>query len=164
MGGILGCSPRMARKLIDRLVGCGKLFETPSGLTNMRAEVEITKRKKEARKSVENGSKGGRKRVENATRTKEINDLIQASLKHRAGVIFQKEEDSYLLGTSPAPATLQEGLPASQEARKEDPPNSPAAPPILVSDALASMFRLPRAPDDGFAHDLEIPAILRRSA
>lgn len=58
----------------------------------------------------------------------------------------------------------EEGLPASKEARKEAPPKSAGGPPIQVSAALAAKYTAPRRVDDGFAHDLEIPAVLRRTA
>ncbi len=84
IGGRLGCSSRMAKSLIDTLIGCGKLIESPSGLTNIRAEIELHLQELNRYKSVENGAKGGRNRAINAGETLHYNELAQARLKHRA--------------------------------------------------------------------------------
>jgi uncharacterized protein YdaU (DUF1376 family) len=118
IGGRLGCSARLARVLIGRLLDLGKLFEAPDGLTNNRAEMEISTARLNRLKLLESGAKGGRKRAENERRSRNINGIGQATLKHRArGQI--PEEESFLLLQSSTQAEKQEG--SAEKKQAEDP-------------------------------------------
>ncbi len=103
IGGILGCSTRKARSLITQLLDKGKLFQTPNGLSNMRAETEINLSVKHSRKLAENGSKGGRTRAENVIKSFGFNGFAQAPLKHRARAYMPEEDSAFFRGQSTTP-------------------------------------------------------------
>jgi uncharacterized protein YdaU (DUF1376 family) len=146
IGGKLGCSGRMARSLIQKLLDSGKLFETPDGLSNMRAETELAKARFEGRKSAENGAKGGRKRAENARRSNEIIQLDQAPLKHRARVhILQERKKEPEPSFSLAPLARFGNERRSERAVEVVPKQ---ASEILVSPQLAAKYTRPKAAPD----------------
>src|SRR5690606_9838726 len=60
IGGILGCSSRKAKSLIDRLVEAGKLHRIEGKLSNEKAEEVIVSRSNLSRERAEHGAKGGR--------------------------------------------------------------------------------------------------------
>jgi hypothetical protein len=64
-----------------QLLELGKLHTDNGHLTNARADLEIISAEFQARERAESGSKGGRKRAENAAASIESNDLAQAKLK-----------------------------------------------------------------------------------
>lgn len=108
IGGFLGCSPRMARSLIDDLLRLDKLYLDAEGfLRNRRADHELAGVTAEHDQAVQSGAKGGQKSAENraklspnsgeppasggdnsrnvGTAVNENNGLGQATLDHRAG-------------------------------------------------------------------------------
>lgn len=131
IGGRLGCSSRLARILIDRLLSLGKLFEAPDGLTNAKAETVLAKARLNRLKFAESGSKGGRTRAINAGQSLNLNNIAQGKLKAgssiRAG--YQIKKDTSLLVQSPLPREeKKEGSAEKQEA------SSPAT--IEISSVL----------------------------
>lgn len=83
LGGLMGCSTRLAERLIQRLVGVGKLRIEGSGILNDRAISEVENQAKRARKLRENGARGGRKTVENRAAANETSGLDNQGLKHK---------------------------------------------------------------------------------
>jgi len=66
MAGILGVSTRKWRTIRDALIGHGKIYEADGFLSNERCDADLAEAQEQARKQVESGAKGGRKRAENA--------------------------------------------------------------------------------------------------
>lgn len=60
IGGILGCSSRKAKSLIDCLVDAGKLQRNDGKIRNERADEVIVSRSNLSRERAEHGAKGGR--------------------------------------------------------------------------------------------------------
>lgn len=81
LSGVCGVSIRKWSAIRERLLSLGKLVVENGLLTNSRADLEILSSEFQARERAESGSKGGRKRVENADVTAKNNDLAQAELK-----------------------------------------------------------------------------------
>jgi uncharacterized protein YdaU (DUF1376 family) len=135
IGGRLGCSSRLARTLIDRLIGLGKLFQAPLGLTNIRAEKEITITKLNRLKFVESGSKGGRNRAKRMGETLHSNDLAQGGLKAgssiRAG--YQIKKDTPFLVQSSTPREEKKEAAGVEQAK---PPEPLAASSALLNSRL----------------------------
>lgn len=94
LGGVMGCSPRAATSLVNRLVEAGKLHLIDGKLTNDRASFEIENAASFARKQVENGAKGGRTRTENDAKVNNIKAKGQATLKPIHNSTEDKKEDS----------------------------------------------------------------------
>lgn len=82
IAGVCGVSARRWRGIRSRLIEAGKLTASDGFLTNARAQLEIVSAEISSRKLAESGSKGGRKRAENAFDYNVISDLAEASLKH----------------------------------------------------------------------------------
>jgi uncharacterized protein YdaU (DUF1376 family) len=82
LSGICGVSLRKWASIRQRLISVGKLVAEDGHLMNARAVFEIASAKLSSENLAERGSKGGRKRAENACRTKENNNLGEAGLKH----------------------------------------------------------------------------------
>lgn len=129
VGGRLGCSSRMARSLIDRLLSLGKLFEAPDGLTNAKAEAVLTKAKLNRLKFVESGSKGGRNRAINAGQSLSINDLAQGRPKAgssiRAG--YQIKKDTPFLVQSSTPREEKKEAAGVEQAKPSEPLSASSA-------------------------------------
>lgn len=101
LGGILGCSTRMAGALVLRLIEAGKLVEIDGELSNPRADFELENGAKNARNLAEWGARGGRKRAEIARAAKENNDIGQAGLKPRLQADKIREDKIESLALSP---------------------------------------------------------------
>lgn len=82
LAGVLGCSLRKARALVEALIEAEKIAEIDGEWTNKRASIECENQLKTRRKLAESGAKGGRKVVENRSEANENKDLAQATLKH----------------------------------------------------------------------------------
>ncbi|MFQ5535618.1 MAG: YdaU family protein [Sphingomonadales bacterium] len=93
LAGVCGVSVRKWNSLRTSLIEHGKIYVKNGLISNFRADKEIEKAAKTARKLAENGAKGGRKRAENASRVNKNKDLNQAPLKHRA---HKPEARSYI--------------------------------------------------------------------
>jgi uncharacterized protein YdaU (DUF1376 family) len=81
LAGVCGVSLRKWTAIRDRLISLGKLIEIDGLISNSRAALELVSSELQARKLAESGSKGGRKRAENAGQLNKSNDLAEASLK-----------------------------------------------------------------------------------
>ena len=127
IGGILGCSTRRARSLIDQLIEREKLFVDGGGrLSNLRAETELQIIRKRIANQQLSGKKGGRTSRENLAKmrdnyrentidTRDIKDLAQGSLKPaRASHNITK-----ITSTSEYEAARPECTELPQEARRE---------------------------------------------
>lgn len=85
IGGVMGCSSRLASSLIQKLIDAGKLVETDGLLHNNRATDELENQAKQTRKLSEAGAKGGRTRVENERHNNENSYLDEATLNQQRG-------------------------------------------------------------------------------
>jgi uncharacterized protein YdaU (DUF1376 family) len=82
LAGVCGVSLRKWSSIRERLLSLGKIASDGQHISNSRAELELVSSELHARKLAESGSKGGRKRAENAGQANKNNDLAQAPLKH----------------------------------------------------------------------------------
>lgn len=134
------CSVRKWKAIRERLLELEKLLIVGGKLTNMRAEIELAKAAKTARKHAENGARGGKARAENAGEVSKPNGLSQAKLKPgsshtRATPDIQKESP---LPPSSVPAPLR-SLRRSEIARSLAAPFAVARPetePISSSEPI----------------------------
>ncbi len=133
IGGRLGCSARLARSLIDDLVGRNKLLITPHGLSNMRAEVEMRRQELNRLNLAENGAKGGRKRAQNAGDRLHFNGIAQARLNHRAPVQRPDIREPF---PTPSRAQAEKQERGSAERKEEGSPSVA----LIVSQTLAARF------------------------
>lgn len=81
LSGVCGVSIRKWNAIRERLLSLGKLHTDGQHLSNSRADLELVSSKLQSEKLAESGSKGGRKRAENAGQSLQNNDLAQAPLK-----------------------------------------------------------------------------------
>lgn len=82
---LLNCSMRKSLSLRNELIQTGKIYLTfDDKISGVFADREIAWRRARHQLAVENGSKGGQKRVENERKSRNFNNLGQAELKHRA--------------------------------------------------------------------------------
>jgi uncharacterized protein YdaU (DUF1376 family) len=81
LAGVMGCSARLAKSLVERLIEAGKLTEVDGLLTNQRAQNELESQAKLLRKLSEAGANGGRKRAEKQAAANENSDLQERGLK-----------------------------------------------------------------------------------
>lgn len=91
LAGVCGVSIRKWNAIRERLLSLGKLVSDGDHLSNARAAEELVSAELSSRERAESGSKGGRKRAENAATGKENNDLGQAELKREEKI---REEES----------------------------------------------------------------------
>jgi uncharacterized protein YdaU (DUF1376 family) len=123
LAGYMGCSIRKWRVLLQDLIDKRKIVRNPDGsLTNPRAEREIENDAKTTRKLAENGSKGGRNRVENAKNANETSESAQAGLKPRSSLTntIVKEEPNGSSTGAPARAPGSAGLPSQPLSQDAD--------------------------------------------
>lgn len=81
LSGIMGCSKRLADSLVLKLIEAGKLTLIDGHLSNVRAEFELENSAKLMRNQREWGANGGRMSAERRTKSNEINENGQGSLK-----------------------------------------------------------------------------------
>lgn len=86
LAGVMGCSTRLAKALVERLVDAGKLAMNDGLLSNERAENEIETQAKLVRKLSEAGANGGRKRAEKQAVINENSDLADGGLKPASSI------------------------------------------------------------------------------
>lgn len=84
LAGHCGCSVRKWKSIRDTLLALGKIELIDGLIDQKRARKERENARKTREKLAENGSKGGRKRAENADEALKTNDNFEAGLKHRA--------------------------------------------------------------------------------
>lgn len=93
LGGIMGCSPRKARALIDSLVKRGKLHFNEAGrLVNDKALEVIEERHISKKKAAEKGETGGKRSAEVRAETKIAKDLAEAEVKRLEKIREEEEE------------------------------------------------------------------------
>lgn len=129
LAGYLNVSVRKATAVVSQLISKGKIERLEDGrLTNARFEKEIENALKTSRKLAENGSKGGRRRVENQKNDKENSGGDQAELEPGSSYIrYQKPELEKEEDICPKPPAAAPDLFVSDEAEK---PRSKAKKPI----------------------------------
>lgn len=93
LAGVCGCSVRKWSAIRARLLEMGKIVAKDGFISNSRAEKEIEISAKSSNERAENGAKGGEKRAENEASRRNINSLVQATLKPAR--INQKPEEEY---------------------------------------------------------------------
>ena len=104
LAGVCGVSLRKWSTLRQSLINAGKIYVTDGMLGNVRADLELVSTEFQRRKLIESGSKGGRKRAENAATVNENSDLAQATLKPIEKIREDKKEPpTPLEGERPKP-------------------------------------------------------------
>lgn len=83
LAGLFRSSTRKARALVDALVKAGKVFIEEGKIWNDRARSDMVQRQLASSSASVRGSKGGRKRAENAAKALENNDPTQANASSR---------------------------------------------------------------------------------
>jgi uncharacterized protein YdaU (DUF1376 family) len=102
MAGRMNCSVRKWESVRSDLLKLGKITISDGLICNRKAAEVIDQAAETARKLAENGSKGGRKRVENEKKVKENKEANQATLK--AGLSIPHPEYSVSKDTGVPPA------------------------------------------------------------
>jgi len=108
IAGVCGCSVRKWNTIRDRLIELGKIHCTDGIISNSRADKEIEKRRKVARKVAENGAKGGNKTAENRTNDNKNNDLDQALLDQHQKPEAREEKEPTNVGSKKRGTRLPE--------------------------------------------------------
>lgn len=94
LAGVMGCSARLAKSLVEGLIAAGKLSEIDGQLTNERAENELENQSKLLRKLSEAGANGGRKRAEKQAAANENSTLQERGLKAGSSIREREREKS----------------------------------------------------------------------
>jgi uncharacterized protein YdaU (DUF1376 family) len=109
LSGHMGCSPKMAKKLVESLAERGRIGISNGTIHDDRADAELAISVENSLKNSRNGKTGGEKRAEKERLAKENSGLDQAGLKpKREEENREEEEDDVVVG---ADASEREVLP-----------------------------------------------------
>lgn len=151
IGAILGETTRTAAKLVDRLVGLGKLRREGMFLVNEKATAVLDEDANRHKKFAESGAKGGRERAKREAESRGNNDLTQGSLNHtRAKKEIREEDKTPSVGTIPprAPDAAPKPVDGSPPSKGQGAAPSPQSPLASVAAEVRKRAKMVEPPGD----------------